>query len=56
MLINETEKKCRTRISHSDFQKLQICEHLISRTTNIFESLNPLTFSATNKGNKTCYY
>ena len=56
MLINEIEKKYRTRISHSDCQKLQTCQYLISRTTNIFEPLNLLSFSVTNKGNKTCYY
>ena len=44
MLINEIEKKYGTRISHSD------------TTTNILESLNPLSFSVTNKGNKTFYY
>ena len=43
MLINEIEKKYRTRISHSDCQKLQICQYLISRATNIFESLNQLS-------------
>ena len=56
MLINEIEKKHRTRISHSNCQKLQICEYSISRTTNSFESLNPLSFSVTNIGNKICYY
>ena len=53
MLINEIVKKYRTRISHSDCQKLQIRQYLISGTTNIFESLNPLCFSIANKGNKT---
>ena len=56
MLINVIEKKYLTRILQSDCQKLQICAYLISGTTSIFESLNPLCFSVTNKGNKTCYY
>ena len=56
MLINEIEKKYRARVSHSDCQKLQICEYLIFRTTNIFESLHPLSFSFYKKVTKTCYY
>ena len=34
MLIKEIEKKYRTRISHSDYRKLQICEYLISQNDN----------------------
>ena len=55
MLVNENKKKYRTRISHSDCGKSQIREYLISRATNIFESLNPFSFSVTNKGNETYY-
>ena len=39
MLINEIEKKYLTLISHSDYQKLQICEYLISQTTSIIKSI-----------------
>ena len=56
MLINEIEKKRLTRTSHSDYEKLQICEYLISRTTSVFESLNILSFSVTNKDNEICHY
>ena len=47
ILIHDIENR-NTCISYSDCQKLQICEYLISRTTSIFESLNPLSFSVTN--------
>ena len=41
MLVNEIEKKYLTRFFHFDFQKIEICEYLILRIANIFESLNP---------------